>query len=58
MDEGHLNYYFPTLYMFIRENNLNLIGSVELLFAEYVSQLIGHFQNDFPGEVQQQNRIN
>jgi hypothetical protein len=48
MDKGALNDCFPTLYMFLHKNNLNLIESVKLLFMEHLSLLIVHFQNYFP----------
>jgi hypothetical protein len=43
-----MNDSFHTLYMFLHENNLNLIESVKLLFMEHLSQLIVHLQNDVP----------
>ncbi|XP_060878351.1 protein FAM200A-like [Metopolophium dirhodum] len=57
MDEGALNDCFPTLYMFLHENNLNLIESIKLVFMEHLSQLIVHFQNYFPEDDQQRNWI-
>lgn len=40
MDEGALNDCFPTLYMFLHENNLNLIESIKLVFMEHLSLLL------------------
>ncbi|KAL4085309.1 hypothetical protein QTP88_027168 [Uroleucon formosanum] len=57
MDEGALNNCFPTLYMFLHENNLNMIESIKLVFMEHLSQLIVHFQNYFPEDDQQRNWI-
>lgn len=57
MDEGALNDCFPTLYMFLRGNNLSLIESVKLLFTEHLPQLIIHFQNYYRGGVRLRNWI-
>lgn len=37
MDEGALNSYCLTLYIFLRENNLNLREPIELLCMEHLS---------------------
>jgi len=57
MDEGGLNDCSHTLYMFLRENNLNLIEPVKFKFMKNLSQLIASFQNYFPGDDQQLNWI-
>jgi hypothetical protein len=57
INEAALNDCFPTLYIFLHENNLNWIESVKLLFMEHLSQLIVHSQNYFSKDYRLQNLI-
>lgn len=57
MNECALNDCFPTLYMFIHENNLYLIESDKFLFKEHLSQLFIHFQNYFSKHDRKRNWV-